>query len=161
MRCDLRLESPLEFGKKIVSAHIPHLVASACAQATTPAKYTAYTRLKKRNDKAKEIDGFGAARSAEHAPSQIPADRPEEEVRIEKHEVWMVLHHGPISDFKSLAEAIRVGPPGCKCVSHIRSLFRFTPILVDLPRSQTANSRLDVENADRAIANVMQDIEEG
>jgi hypothetical protein len=40
-------------------------------------------------------------------------------------------------------------------------LCRFTPILIDLPRTQTANSRLDVVNANRAVANIMQHLKEG
>jgi len=40
-------------------------------------------------------------------------------------------------------------------------VFRRIPILIDLPRSQTTKSRLDVENADRAITHIMQHIKEG
>jgi hypothetical protein len=52
------------------------------------------TRGEKWHDEAIEIDGFGAARSAEDAPSQIPADRLETELIIKKHEIWMALNDG-------------------------------------------------------------------
>jgi hypothetical protein len=39
----------------------------------------------------------------------------------------------------------------CRCI----------PILVDLLRFQTAYAGLDVENADRAVADIVQHIEEG
>jgi hypothetical protein len=93
MGCDLRLESPFEFGKKIVRLNIPTLAACPCSQAAAPANHASYTRLEERNDKAIQIDGFGAARSAEHTSSQIPTDRLEEKVRIEEHQIWMALHH--------------------------------------------------------------------